>query len=400
MALQNFLITAAKSEAPLNPAVAEVSPIFLDTLTVAGKASELNLKAGPHQFVAKELQPGASYPDTNTIARAMQVPVSDFAGRLAQASEQQNSKQPAPDSKSGINENKSELANESKAEVVASLLGLGLKIFCQPASIKGTLSHLGKDAIADSLADAPYDQQVAGDASAASQFVALELALGSTKRVEPHHPAQEQKSPKTFANVVRLQANLPLTNNVQAPANGISNHGPKPELLNNQDPSSPSVASFPAAILQSFEAMNLDAIKVPNKLELDTTTDHWVATLAHELVKANDLGNELEFRLTPRHLGMLEVGLGKTDFGITIELRASNEAAAQQIVQSEHRLLEELRQRGIAVSEYSIHSGPSSDGKNGRNEPKPNSAELTLDAGPTSQATEEIDESHPTGRFA
>jgi hypothetical protein len=77
----------------------------------------------------------------------MQVPVSDFAGRLAQASEQQNSKQPAPDSKSGINENKSELANESKAEVVASLLGLGLKIFCQPASIKGTLSHLGKDAI-------------------------------------------------------------------------------------------------------------------------------------------------------------------------------------------------------------------------------------------------------------
>ena len=90
IALQNFLITAAKSEAPVNPAVAEVSPIFLDTLTVAGKTSELNLKAGPHQFVAKELQPGASYPDTNAIARTMHVSVSDFAGQLAQASEQQN----------------------------------------------------------------------------------------------------------------------------------------------------------------------------------------------------------------------------------------------------------------------------------------------------------------------
>lgn len=400
MALQNFLTTAAKSEALVNPAVAEVSPIFLETLTDAGKTSEPNLKAGPLQFVAKELQPGASYPDTNAIARTMQVSVSDFAGQLAQASEQQNSKQPALDSKSGINENQSELANESKAEAVASLLGLELKIFCQPASIKGKLSHLGKDAIADNLADAAHDKLVAGDASAAPQFVALELAPGLSKRVEPHLPVQEQKSPKTFTNVVRLQANLPSTKNVQAPANGISNHGPMPEFLNHQDPSNPTVASFPVAILQSFEAMNLDAIKVPNKLELDTTADHWVATLAHELVKANNLGNELEFRLTPRHLGMLEVGLGKTDFGITIELRASNEAAAQQIVQSEHRLLEELRQRGIAVSEYSIHSGPSSDGKNGRNEPKPDSAELTLDAGPTSQATEEVDESHPKGRFA
>lgn len=400
IALQNFLMSAAKSEASVNPAVAEISPIFLDALTVAGKTFEPNSKAGPHQFVAKELQPGASYPNTHTIARAMQVPISDFAGRLAQASEQQNSKQPAENSKSGICENKSELANESQAEVVASLLGVDFKTFCQPASSKGKLSHLGKEAITDSLADAQHGKHGAGDASAASQFMALELALGLSKRVEPHHPAQEQISPTTFTNVVRLQGSLTSTNSVQSPANGSSNHGPKPELLNHQDPSSSPVASFPVAILQSFEAMNLDAIKVPNKLELDTTTDKWVATLAHELVKANDLGNELEFRLTPRHLGILEVGLGKTDSGITVELRASNDAAAQQIVQSEHRLLEELRQRGIAVSEYSIHSGPSSDGKNGRNEPKPNSAELTLDAGPTSQATEEIEESHPTGRFA
>jgi predicted deacylase len=90
----------------------------------------------------------------------------------------------------------------------------------------------------------------------------------------------------------------------------------------------------------------------------------------------------------------------RSETGISIELRTNNDFATAQIQLSEHQLLEELRHRGITVSEYSLHSGPSNNSQNGRNAPKSGAAELNRDTSSSTQNTETMNESHSIGRFA
>jgi flagellar hook-length control protein FliK len=100
---------------------------------------------------------------------------------------------------------------------------------------------------------------------------------------------------------------------------------------------------------------------------LDLQHSEWVAKLSQEIVSAHESGQPLAFRLAPQFLGELKVGLTETAQGLVIELQPSSREAAAIIAREEPRLVEELRQRGVQVSEATLQFGASNDGRNSRN---------------------------------
>ncbi|MEY4999129.1 MAG: hypothetical protein RIS00_1173 [Pseudomonadota bacterium] len=96
---------------------------------------------------------------------------------------------------------------------------------------------------------------------------------------------------------------------------------------------------------------------------LDMSNRDWTGIVAREMVQTRAVDGTLSFKLAPDHLGSLDVLLTKTLNGLTIELRTTSEAATQAILADQPRLLEELRQKGIMLADYSLRNGVSDDGR-------------------------------------
>lgn len=139
----------------------------------------------------------------------------------------------------------------------------------------------------------------------------------------------------------------------------------------------------------------------PERPLLDLHSNDWAARLTHEILIARESAtSELTFRLTPRHLGTLEVGLAGTPQGLLVELRPSSEEARAIVAREEPRLIEELRQSGVAVADPALQSGASGDGRHSRNGaiPRP-----LLPFPETDRNTVQDQDQHhgqPTGRYA
>ena len=168
-----------------------------------------------------------------------------------------------------------------------------------------------------------------------------------------------------------------------------------------------ALATFTEAL--PFEASALSAvIELAQKTKLqperplpDLHAHDLAARLSHEILLARESATtELTFRLTPRHLGMLEVGLADTPQGLLVELRPSNEEAKTIVAREEPRLIEELRQRGVAVADPALQSGASGDGRHSRNGaiPRPFLPFPEIDR----STVQDQDQQHgqPTGRYA
>lgn len=129
-------------------------------------------------------------------------------------------------------------------------------------------------------------------------------------------------------------------------------------------------------VSMSFETVLAPAMSTPPpaaKLEiatpvLDLQAGDWTARLSQEILPAREgAAPELAFRLTPKHLGTLDVGLTETPTGLIIELKPSSEEAKAIIAREEPRLIEELRQRGVPVADPALQSGANGDGRHNRN---------------------------------
>lgn len=140
-----------------------------------------------------------------------------------------------------------------------------------------------------------------------------------------------------------------------------SNPGPLtgPPLL---EISHTPVVIAPPHLVELSATPAADFVKPP----LDMQNDAWVASLSKEILLAHENGAPLSFRLAPHFLGALQVGLTETANGLVIELRPSSAEAAAILAREEPRLAEELRQRGVSVSETNLQFGASSDGRNSR----------------------------------
>lgn len=119
----------------------------------------------------------------------------------------------------------------------------------------------------------------------------------------------------------------------------------------------PAISALPPAA-------KLEAASPP----LDLQAGDWTTRLSQEILSARETSTpEISFRLTPRHLGTLDVGLTETPLGLILELRPSSEEAKAIIAREEPRLIEELRQRGVPVADPAPQSGANGDGRHNRN---------------------------------
>ncbi len=138
----------------------------------------------------------------------------------------------------------------------------------------------------------------------------------------------------------------------------------------------PAVQKFPASAPEkSFAAWPfmppafvedgfLPQLSLPTEAgRLDMSNRDWTGIVAREMVQTRAVDGTLSFKLAPDHLGSLDVLLTKTLNGLTIELRTTSEAATQAILADQPRLLEELRQKGIMLADYSLRNGVSDDGR-------------------------------------
>lgn len=139
-----------------------------------------------------------------------------------------------------------------------------------------------------------------------------------------------------------------------------------------------------------------DFVKPP----LDMQNDAWVACLSKEILLAHENGAPLSFRLAPHFLGALQVGLTETANGLVIELRPSSAEAAAILAREEPRLAEELRQRGVSVSETNLQFGASSDGRNSRSGANLRPFQPLQFSDPHRVQDQNQHRTRPTGRFA
>jgi flagellar hook-length control protein FliK len=167
----------------------------------------------------------------------------------------------------------------------------------------------------------------------------------------------------------------------------------------------------PATVTEAlpFEASTLSAvIEVAQKTKLqperplpDLRSNEWATRLSHEILLARESANsELAFRLTPRHLGTVEVGLADTPQGLLVELRPSSEEAKAIVAREEPRLIEELRQRGVTVADPTLQSGASGDGRHSRNGAIPRPLLPFPEIDRNTVKDEDQQHGQPTGRYA
>ena len=169
----------------------------------------------------------------------------------------------------------------------------------------------------------------------------------------------EQATPTVRLDAMALQSPRLMAATVEAPSIA--------DPAVQQFPASAPEKSFaawpfmpPAFVEDGF----LPQLSLPTEaVRLDISNRDWTGIVAQEMLQTRALDGTLSFKLAPDHLGSLDVSLTKTLNGLTIELRTTSEAATQAILADQPRLLEELRQKGIMLADYSLRNGVSDDGR-------------------------------------
>lgn len=277
-----------------------------------------------------------------------------------------------------------------------------------------------------SKVEIPLDSSISVAVPAPAPVVAAPIAVDHRpKAVEPDEtppPVQPASQPQLLAIFAPLPVapspTIEMAGQPQIKSLSVADLAPNRNRISHVAGQSPfqteTRAAEPLAPANITEALPFETSALSAAMELtqkaklqperplpDLRSNDWAARLSHEILIARESAtSELTFRLTPRHLGTLEVGLADTPQGLLVELRPSSEEAKAIVAREEPRLIEELRQRGVAVADPALQSGASGDGRHSRNGaiPRP-----LLPFPETDRNTVQDQDQHhgqPTGRYA
>lgn len=243
-------------------------------------------------------------------------------------------------------------------------------------------------------------------------------------RLEMMQPVLDASQNPTAAPApeIRTSSNSPAPHEAQPPIVDVSLVPPRPNrpaidlaVLQSAKPIEGKITSDipvaqPVSEPASVQTMNgvistgsfSSAAPVEQPMRgLDISANDWTSRLSHEILAARDSTDpELSFRLTPKHLGTLDVGLSETSAGLVIELRPSSDEAKAIVAREEPRLFEELRQRGITVADASIQYGANGDSRHNRNGANPRVFLPFPEADRNSVQDQSQKNANPLGRFA
>jgi Flagellar hook-length control protein FliK len=84
--------------------------------------------------------------------------------------------------------------------------------------------------------------------------------------------------------------------------------------------------------------------------------DVWLDQLAKDIVSAGTVKDRLSFRLSPPHLGQLDVGLSHSEAGVRVQMTAAHDGTRQILASVQPRLVDEMRAQGLRVAETQVLS--------------------------------------------
>jgi|GEM_PF-1947358 flagellar hook-length control protein FliK len=165
-------------------------------------------------------------------------------------------------------------------------------------------------------------------------------------------------------------------------------------------PFSMLVTTSTAAAPATFNAPLFATPDVYSTQQLDLARDtQWIEQLTREIVSVAGQDGKLRFGLAPDGLGQLEVMVETQPDGVNIQFQTSTESAAKIIAAEQPKLLEELRQSGVRVTNGDLMAGHQMQGQRDQSR-NPNPAWQT----PSSQTSRPTPSSNPntshSGRFA
>jgi flagellar hook-length control protein FliK len=143
-----------------------------------------------------------------------------------------------------------------------------------------------------------------------------------------------------------------------------------------------------------------DPMRVIVERQLDLARDsRWLDALARDIVAVAETPDRLSFRLSPPQLGRLDVDLSASESGLSVRMNASSEAATQIIAAAQPRLIDELKNQGVRVSEAQVST--SGGQSQGQGQQQQRDADQMIEyARARFERTTETNLSRPKGRFA
>lgn len=138
--------------------------------------------------------------------------------------------------------------------------------------------------------------------------------------------------------------------------------------------------------------------------QLDMARDgQWIDQLARDIVAVAGQDGKLRFGLSPSNLGQLEVSVETQQDGVNIHMQASTEAAARIFAAEQPKLVEELRQSGVRVTNSDLLGGQQMQGQRDQSRPQNSAGHTSTDltSNLVSQRTSPDNQNtSPNGRFA
>ncbi|WP_373475032.1 flagellar hook-length control protein FliK [Sphingorhabdus sp.] len=134
--------------------------------------------------------------------------------------------------------------------------------------------------------------------------------------------------------------------------------------------------------------------------QLDLARDtQWIEQLTREIVSVAGQDGKLRFGLAPDGLGQLEVMVETQQDGVNIQFQTSTENAAKIIAAEQPKLLEELRQSGVRVTNSDLMAGHQMQGQRDQSR-NPNPAWQTPSSQPNRHTPSSKPDTSHSGRFA
>lgn len=171
----------------------------------------------------------------------------------------------------------------------------------------------------------------------------------------------------------------------------------------------PSVQAFtlPTPTVVSATSMTAPIFGGPDNFtthQLDLARDgQWIDQLARDIVAVAGQDGKLRFGLSPSNLGQLEVSVETQQDGVNIHMQASTEAAARIFAAEQPKLVEELRQSGVRVTNSDLLGGQQMQGQRDQSRPQNSAGHTSTDltSNLVSQRTSPDNQNtSPNGRFA
>lgn len=257
----------------------------------------------------------------------------------------------------------------------------------------------------DESEEEPAEPENAAPSTDAKSDISINIQLVMASKAVAPAPQQAEALSRPDAAPDRLRPAAGTDGSKASQASAELTTPAKAPQIELSSPAFTMPSPTPSVI--STSSMTAPVFGIPDGItthQLDLARDtQWIDQLARDIVAVAGQDGKLRFGLSPSNLGQLEVSVETQQDGVNIQMQASTEAAARIFQTEQPKLVEELRQSGVRVTNSDLMGGQQMQGQRdqsrSQNPAGQAQANLTSGIGPKRTSPNNPNTS-PSGRFA